>query len=290
MKLEKQDAFELVTPVVDGEAGEEESKVFFQYIDTHPDVRQYYEEELWLKKLVRDKVVYESAPDNLKDKVLHLIESLVEQDGKGSSVGPAEPLPGHEKRHQAGIIQKSIYALAAALVFSAFIYFNLFTGQESADMQAVQSGLLGLEEHVYNYFVSKEGKFIEPDIHEISVEKLQVKIYEHFGSNFSVPKLSDITLAGAVISEFLPDYHTPLFEYKVEEEDIIYIFAFHIPEMEQHLVRDSLAVDYCIRDDAYYIATIGDKDLVSWKWDDIWYVGISNHDGDAIASMLPYSD
>lgn len=286
MKLDKKDAFELVTPVADGEATEEELKAFFQYINGNPDVKNYYEEELWIKQLLKDKVSFEPAPDHLKQNIAHLIQSQFRLDRKPvENLHPVSDRAGIRLYY--GISFRIWFTLAAILVIAAFIYIYQYPGSDTEDIRSTQTILPAVEEHVYNHFVTNRGEFIYPDVTSDASDEIHRKVFEEFGYDVTVPLLADISLAGVVYSEFLPEYRSPLFEYKVDDGDFIYIFAFHIPEMEKYLHRNADAVDYCVSDNAYHITSFGGKDLVSWKWEDIWYVGISNHDGQTFTSLLP---
>lgn len=76
MKINKQKAFDLVTPVADGEVSEEESLALFAFMEKDPDVRQCYEDVLWIKKLVKTKVPRYRVPERLRIKIRNLIETL----------------------------------------------------------------------------------------------------------------------------------------------------------------------------------------------------------------------
>ncbi len=285
MKLEKRDAFELVTPIVDGEANEEEIEAFFRFIESNSDLKEYYEEELWLKQLVKERVRYEPTPDYLKKKIDQLVKSLAEQE---SREGTSEFTTG---RTRGSLKIKSYFAtkyvIAAVLLLMAFAYlFQLLSSDEYGSM-AVQSSMPKVEQYVYAHFVENHGSYVEPDIAIDGIIDLYKTVLDQFGYEYYVPELVDLSLSGVKRSEFIADYHTPLFQYKVAENDYIHIYAFHIPEMENHLGRDSGAIEFCVKGDDYYIASYEGKDLVSWKWDDFWYVGISHHDGRVLASMLP---
>ena len=281
-KLSKTEAYKLVTPVVDGEASEEEFKEFFDYIDSDSDVRIYYEEERWLKQLLRRKVIYEPAPERLKI----LISEKITQAAESERLA--------ERRHIAasvrkipGLALKYAIGFAALIALTFFIYLgSLFTGNTVGN-PSVKEGLPILEERVHQFFMANEGSIIPPDIQTDSLDVIQAKLSQLFMHDYYIPDLNNVSFVGVVKSEFLPEYHTPLFEYKVDEDDIIYIFAFYIPELEGRLSRSIQAVSHCVGKTDYYIDSSGVMDLVSWKWDEFWYVGISNHDGETLASLLP---
>ena len=55
------------------------------------------------------------------------------------------------------------------------------------------------------------------------------------------------------------------------------------------LSEDIEAIEKCKSDSDTYIKDINGKHIVSWKWGNVWYVGVSNHHGEVLASMLPTS-
>ncbi len=285
MKLEKRDAFELVTPIVDGEADEQERDAFFRYIETDPDVKDYYQEELWLKQLVKVRVKYEPAPDYLKKKIDRIVTSLGEEE---ISKAASKVTYG---RNRGNLESKSYfvakYAIAAVLVLMAFAYLFQLLSSEAFESMPPHSAMPKLEQQVHTHFLENQGRFITPDIVADGTNDLRRTVFEQFGHEYYVPELTNLSLSGVKKSEFIAEYHTPLFQYKVAEKDYIYIYAFHIPEMENHLLRNTDAVEFCIKDYKYHIASFEGKDIVSWKWDEFWYVGISHHDGRELASMLP---
>jgi len=112
------------------------------------------------------------------------------------------------------------------------------------------------------------------------------------GFELTVPELDNATFIGIEMSEFVPGYSTPLLKYSVAgQNDQIHIFAFPIDKMDGdvRLIRDIEAIKKCKSASDTYIKDIDGKHIVSWKWGDVWYVGVSNHHGEVLASMLPTS-
>ncbi len=283
MKIDKKQAFELVTPVVDGEASAEEASAFHRFMDTDTDIRVYYEEELWLKQTIRQKIKYHPAPENLKSKIQEIVRAEAEREAK---LLHTEWKTETDKKPSLSRYSR-ILALAAVLLISAMVYIAGFSGERLVgdDISAITP--YDANHYVHKHYVDNSGKLLKPDIVAPVTSSMQAILKEHFRRDFHVPELADVTLAGVVISEFIPGFETPLFEYILDDNDVIYVFAFYIPEMEEHLKRDPEAVANCTRDSDYYISRAGGKDLVTWKWDDFWYIGISEHDGSVLASLLP---
>ena len=280
--LSTEEAYEMVTPVIDGEASESEVEAFFAFLEKNPAVRQYYEEELWLKQLVKQKAEFHPAPDHLRNRILQTIASMRSEENTDS--GSAHK--GSQSRNYPRTFFRISVGLAAILVLSFFIYLLHVFNEQNMDTMADNTALPTVESHVYQYFVNHGGKLIPPDLASGSEMDLHVEVANMFQNDYTIPELDNIVFAGVVQSELLPEYHNPLFEYKVDEDDIIYIFAFHILEMENYLSRSNEAMAHCVRDTDYHIGHFEDMDIVSWKWDDNWYVGISNHDGETLVSLL----
>ena len=278
-----EEVYKLVTPVVDGEASEAEKETFFSFVEKNPAVRQYYEEELWLKKLVKQKTHFHPAPDHLRKRILRTIASMSNEDITRSVSSRREIQP--EKNTK--LFYRASLGLAALLVLSLFIYLAIIFSEVNSNMQADAAELPAVESYVYQFFIDHAGKLIPPDLTAGPLTDLHLEVASIFQKDYTIPELESVVLAGVVQSELIPEYQTPLFEYKVDEDDIIYIFAFHIPEMEKYLTRSDEAVTHCVRDTDYYIHHYKDRDIVSWKWDDNWYVGISHHDGETLVSLLP---
>lgn len=76
MKINKQNAIDLVTPVADGEASEEETIALYFFMEKNPDVRQLYDDVLWIKRLVRTKAPRYRIPERLRVKIRNHIETI----------------------------------------------------------------------------------------------------------------------------------------------------------------------------------------------------------------------
>ena len=277
------EVYKLVTPIVDGEASETEKEFFFSAIENNPAVKEYYEEELWLKQLVKQKTHFHPAPEHLRKRVLQTIATM-SSEGKMRSDPPRKE---RQPEKNTKMYFRASLGLAALLVLSLFIYLASIFSEDSSIMQADAANLPAVESHVYQFFIDHAGKFIPPDLEAGPQKNLHLEVSSMFQIEYAIPELENVVFAGVVQSELISEYQTPLFEYKVDEDDIIYIFAFHIPEMEKYLTRSDEAVTHCVRDTDYYIQHYKDRDIVSWKWDDNWYVGIADHDGETLVSLLP---
>ena len=282
-KLSRKEAYELVTPIADGEASEAEEKFFFEFLNENPAVRQYYEEELWLKQLVKQKTEFHPAPYHLKNRVLQTIASMRSEGYINSGIARKKS----QTKNYPWISFRISVGLAAILVLSLFIYLIVIFSDPDMNIRADNTALPTVESHVYQYFVNHGGNLIPPDLASGSEVDLHSEVASMFQNDYAIPELENVVLVGVVQSQLLPEYHSPLFEYKVDEDDIIYIFAFHIPEMNNYLSRSDEAMAHCVRDTDYYIEQFEDRDIVSWRWEDNWYVGISNHDGETLVSLLP---
>lgn len=287
LKLNKKQAFELTTVIADGEATPGEKKAFFEFIEKHPEVRQYYEEELWVKKLIREKVKYSKTPDHLRKAINEQLDTLSisnessERFKKTKKIRRGKAVTGLSRKRAA-----TVAGIAAVTVIGLFLSINLwFTSEEQIHTEAV---LPSLEEHVLKHYASFDQQRPGADITSTSPDEIKREIADHYNISITVPQLKETELAGATYREFLQDYYTPFLQYKIDEEDFIYIFTFKIPEIEERMERNQNAVKECTGKNDYHISQLNGYDVVSWKWDNIWYVGISEHQGDKIVSLLPH--
>ena len=72
-QLHREEAIKLITPVVDGEAAEEASRAFFQYIEKDAEVNWYFEEEKSVKSILRQKLPRYQAPSHLRRRIKLLL-------------------------------------------------------------------------------------------------------------------------------------------------------------------------------------------------------------------------
>jgi len=285
-KLDKKRAYRLVTPIVDGEASEQEKRAFFEFIAKNPDVRRYFEEEQWIKKLVRERVRQEPLPPGLKIKIDRCIRDQALEERFHQRNGFQACLVDSKGSNYKKI---TIVTIAAAIIISIFLYLFLLQNSELSNEGTQQELMPGLEEMAMAYYTTLGSGWEFLDISTASSAEVKASVQQHFGFDLRIPELSRAELTGVADLEFMPGFHTPMFEYHVHDAGVIYIFAFVISDIDDRMERDQNAVDYCVTKYDYYIHTRNGQEMVSWKWDDVWYVGISGQNGETLAGLLPQS-
>lgn len=287
--LTKAEARELITPIVDNEATKAQRKAFMDFIARHEDVRREYESMKKLKTFIGKRCPSAKAPDSLK-KFLSTVATAQHQEqstapiydvSSQTSIGkqPKHTKPGQEA-YRTNIW---FYAAAVVLLLSVIIWVADFWGTPT------DQPTYNVDEYAYQHFMNNGGKLVPPTISTASLGVAENRMEQDYDMSITVPKLKNAEFKGVVFDEFVPSYRAPMLEYYLPSEDqYIYIFAFDINKMEQfgQLVRDQEAVKACSKPKDFYIREINDKHVVSWKWNDVWYAAISNHDGNTVASLV----
>lgn len=296
-ELTKVEALNLITPVVDNEVSEEKRKAFFHYLSDHEDVRRKYESIKNIKSLVSTRCPCEKAPPSLKNKIRTCIENVRAQ---AKSMDPEVPIydiqcsgPAGEKdqqEHTEKVVESVgsdykywMYSAAATFLIVALAWgiFNVSLPNDYASYN--------IEQNAYEHFVKHDGKLVPPTISTASLGSAETQLASDYGMPMTVPSLKNAELKGVVYAEFVPDFEAPMLEYYLSAEDqYIYIFAFKIDKLKEfgQLFRNQDAVKSCSKPKDFHIQNVNGKHVVSWKWDNVWYAAISNHNGDTLASLI----
>lgn len=307
--LTKNEALELITPIVDDEVDEELRIAFFHYIEHDEVVRSKYESIKRLKDVVASRCPCAKAPPQLKKRIVSFLASSKEPavqseldepiydipcdrsvDGAGDTTSQHNE-PGSEAA-EAGTTRPAafwgnyhywMYA-AAALAAIGLLAAQYFLGGEPLPVDTYN-----IEEYAYTHFMRHQGKMVPPTISTASLAGAELELAESFDIAMTVPPLRNADFKGVVLSNFVDDFKTPMLEYHLPAEDqYIYIFAFKINELNRNekLSRSREAVKSCVKSDDFHIRNVNGKHIVSWKWNDTWYAAISNHDGKTLASLV----
>ncbi len=278
--------YEIVTAYVDGEIHSDEIAVFEKSRRTdHAKIEQAIDAELRVKSMVREHCKHYEAPAHLKERCKALITNeLIRESSTSPQINPEiSPSRSDSNLHFIGFIK---YAAAAVLLVTAGFWL--------ARVPVSQAPLLtehyAVENEVQRLFqLASDVRFNE--IHHIhATDEAQQYLKAHFGMNVTVPELHNATFDGIELTELVPGHTTPMLKYHVAgQTDKILIFAFPLDRIENdlRLVRDNEAVKRCKSDSDTHIKDVDGKHVVSWKWGDVWYVGVSDHHGEVLASMLP---
>ena len=66
----------LIPSVIDNEVSETERDTFLQFIRSHPDLQQEYEDALRLKRYLSEDLPKIKAPDRLRKSILRMIDDM----------------------------------------------------------------------------------------------------------------------------------------------------------------------------------------------------------------------
>ena len=284
--LNKEQAYELITPVIDGEASVDERKAFMKFIEQNEEVRSEFESLQQIKSVVKSRCPRATAPESLRDYVktiAHQEADLDDMPGGGSVADGEDP---QQHRTPTRKLNYWIYSAAAVLLVTVLLwgYFD----NNSAN-QAAQASIFNVEEYVYEHFTKHDGQFIEPTIATASLGSAEIQLANNYGMTMTIPELEKAEFRGVVYSEFVPNFKAPMLEYYISSENqYVYIFAFDLKKMKEFgkLGRHEDAVKKCDKPKDFHIRNVNGKHVVSWKWNDIWYAAISNHNGNTLASLV----
>lgn len=293
-KLTKVEALKLITPVVDDEASAKERRAFMDFISDNEDVRRKYESMKKIKSLVDDRCPRAKAPSSLHRfvKDLDQLDQMAKENdqpvfdiprGKGPIARPKDQQSKNEAS-QANLLSVSFSATIGMLVL--FAAWALFT---FSDFSPSVSANYNIEKNAYETFVKHKGEFVEPTISTASLGSAEIRMATDYDMSMTIPSLQDAEFKGVVYEDFVPNYEAPMLEYYLPSQDqYVYIFAFKLDKLKEfgQLVRDKEAVQQCDKPKDFHIRDINGKQVVSWKWNDVWYAAISNHDGNQLASLI----
>lgn len=149
-----------------------------------------------------------------------------------------------------------------------------------------------LEQMVYELF-SDTGSFhkdpswsFSPDVR---MERVQVALQTELQSSARLPKMDERHLRRIYEHTFPSNVLSPVLAYLHEQTgEWIYVFSFEIRALEasEELHRDPEAIRHCQKGNQFYVQQIGEKELVSWRWNGHWYTAISNHKGSELIALL----
>lgn len=299
-RITKDEALRLITSVVDDEVDAETRSSFLEYIRLDSEVRREYESIKRIKKLVAERCPTHKAPESLKLRVRTFL--LDEQDKRNDidhtnleretvvdipSHIPSGTSPNTKKSRDPGSMDKSTFKKWVYAAAASFLIITAFWGLIYNNQPAQQT--YNIEEYVYRHFENNNGRLIPTHINTASLADAEVSLSTNFDMPMTVPPLKNAQFKGVAYSEFVPGYEAPLLEYYLPKEDqYIYIFAFDLDELNQFemLNRSQEAVKKCVKSSDFHIRNINGKHVVSWRWNNIWYAAISNHNGKTLASLV----
>jgi len=260
--------YELITAYTDGETTPEEFALIENHLHADEHLRRAVALEKRTKEIVRTACHKFVMPDKLFDQCIKAIEA----EAQPASVTPI-PI-------SSSITPWFRWAAAAVVLIGSLIWYNLPPAPIS------NAVAFAVEDHVYRHFTASHIS----ELQTTSTQEAEAYIRQNYGIQITVPELKGSRFDGIRYAEFVPGHHAPVLMYSVAgQNDPVMIFAFKVDLMDEEvrLVRDQDAVATCTHHDAVHIKDIAGKHVVSWLWEDTWYAGISNHDGNVLAAMLP---
>ena len=275
-KLTRNEAISLITPVVDGEASEEEIEQLFAYMEQDLYVRELYDQEQEIKRFIKQNIRLHTCPPHL--------ESFVNKVGiyHNYSDYPSKELIADLPCRQRPLYQFSTFIIAstAALLLGAFTLLFLTNSDRVASDE-----LVVIEKNVIRHFENLSEEQPELSTPELSGGDDLVFI-DYWDSPIQVPRIEEATFGGFATPEFAKNLQTPMLSYTCREGHPIYVFAFDMNQLSGKLKPNSNATTSCISSDDFYISEIEGRQVVSWKWNNIWYAAISKHSADRLTKML----
>ena len=289
----------LITAYIDDECSQEEKRIVEKQLESDESLRKLYEQEKQLKKLLQNRLKRYSAPAHLKDKVQELISEDDSLNSKFSFSSLPKDEPNQEstrKTPQSPSFSRYssykpltehrayTYILSVAAILLLFLGYGYFKVQDFSNQNSEV-----LEESVYRHFSTHKAQLIEPNISPGSRSETQKLLASKYNLDIVIPAIKDTEFKGVVYSEFHGGLKTPLLEYYCNNsKEMIYVYAFKVDDIKavEGLQRDHKAKDKCRGNKDYHISNYNGKQVVSWKWGNIWYTAISNQQGDLLASRV----
>lgn len=287
---------ELVTAYIDGQATADEITLIEQYSRSDESVDKAILSELRIRNLVKQKYQKIAAPDMLRSRCMELISNEINSSHESKPEATITKISSVQNNETQGKQQNITHTdvfkwVAAALLL---ISIGFWSGRATTISESSLASITyPVEDHVQRHFELVSDTRIAGTSSIDDVTEAHNYLIDHFGMDVTVPQLKNATFAGIELSEFVPGYTTPMLKYNVAgRNDPIIIFAFPLDKMgeDPRLVRDTEAVKTCQKESDTHIKTVAGKHTVSWKWGNVWYVGVSDHNGEVLASMLPTSN
>ncbi len=285
--LHREEAVKLITPVVDGEAGEEQCRAFYRYIERDIEVKRRYEEEKWIKYLIRHQMTRFEAPPRLKKKVSSLLDEfhLRERQKRYVPASKNHQIPDPPSSEPADLPQNS--------TFRKSFYKPLFL---TILGMLVTLGLLGyyfsgnvfeVNELAYQHYTVQRGHFTgNYEAASIPIFPESSPIEEYY---FRIPKYKGAKLAGVVSHSIMEDYQVPLIIHQMPSstphQQTIYTFVFDIKDIENHpyLYRSSQSIEATKHQNQFFSQQINGRFITSWQEGTHLYISISNKAGRQLA-------
>ena len=274
--LDREEALNLITPVIDGEATTEEVRALFAYMKADPEVKQLYEDELAIKLYVKKSCKGVRAPENLYT-FAYSVSHHSEFVDKPATKVFSRILPGNYRHNTSYIVASAAAMLLAALMF--FTQFGLLSENTS------QASIV-IEEHAVEHYNQLSTEDFSPE----TVDNPEDVIRELLGStdpDSAIPDLQYASFTGVHDAEFTEGFYTPMLSFICDNGHPIYVFTFNMDRLQDDIKLNEEARKLSDQEGSYHITKTNGEDVVSWRKGNIWFTAISQHDGEYFANMLP---
>lgn len=278
---------ELISALIDNELSESEKNSLLAEAKINNEIATEIERQQRFKHVISTKFKRVSVPDSLKSRIqVALANEMAKSSAEpeNSTVTDKSVVTPITDLNQKAPKQRAWLLVAAIILLAALLYLSRI------DSTSVTDEFTSVEFISFQHFVNHNGMFVGRANEVESTEDARNYLKEHYSCNITVPELDGVEFAGVLYVDFHDGFHTPLLSYKVDEDDYIYIFAFELKNLDSlaEIQRDPEAVRAIVRHNDVFTVTFNGHDVVSWKWDDVWYSAVSKHQGDVIAAMLPH--
>lgn len=275
--------YELLTAYADGETSADETALIEQRIRSDASFQRALNLEKRTKIIIQEHIRPVPVPEHLYLRCMMAFEtpSVAQPTSLPGSHDSAASMQLPENGKPSRVIPLLFRWAAAAVFLAAALYWLGLPALQSPEIASY-----AVEDHVYRHFAAAHDFGLVTS----STTEAETYIRQNYGLSITVPELDGARFDGISYTEFVPGHTAPMLLYSVAGlNDPVMIFAFKVDHMDVdvRLIRDEDAVATCTHHDAVHIKDIGGKHVVSWKWEDTWYAGISHHDGNVLASMLP---
>lgn len=285
--MDRKKAYLMIPEVVDGEVSENEKAAFLDFIRHHPDIKEEYENAIYVKKLLSKKLKRIEAPEHLRLKIKRQIKEFdnknlttdQELDSR-NQLNRQEPLPKYS-----GTVFRIFSAVAVVLIIS------LITVQllNRTDHGYEYSDMLMVEQAAVEHFGSFSESLLTNIFSSNEISEAQNYLVKQHNFDATIPKITGTEFNGVVLANISSNFSTPVLEYVHEDSgEKIYLFVFDIDSINnsRSVYRHDEAVKHCITKKDYYVAEIDQHHVVSWVWDKYWYSAVSNHNGHDLAALV----
>jgi len=291
----------LASAYVDGELTDDEELIFQDIRKKDPQLEIFINSEKEIKKILAEKLPRQKAPDRLKQGIQNKLEQeLLERDSitepiteSGEHDGKHQAIPHaykgkkspKDKKNSNSQKKTAIKKLFPYLAIAASLLLIVAIGYLSTNSNATKAS--SLESYTYKHF-NEHAKLIYDSASISDIKNAEQHIRNTFNASMVVPKLSSAHFDGVEMIEFIDGFKTPVLVYSQPDiNEHIYIFTFDLNKFPtSKLKRNELAIKNCTKQNDYYVENVNGKHVVSWKWDNIWYTAISNHDGNKLAALV----